>query len=117
MKQITSITDDPKQTMTITLNDGSLLILTMQYIQANKGWFLSLIYGSLLTINMRRVVSSPNLLRAFRNIVPFGIACKVSDTLEPIYKTDFLNGRAKLLILDSDGVGYVEDTVIPAYRG
>ena len=117
MKQITSITDAPRQTMTITLDDGSLLTLTLQYIQANKGWYLSLIYGSLLNINMRRVVSSPNMIRAFRNIVSFGIACKVLDKQEPIYKNDFLNGRASIFVSNSDDVAYVENTVIPAYRG
>lgn len=113
MKLIKSITDDPKQEMTVTLDNGSKLNINLKYISSQQGWFISLSYGTTLIINDRRLAASPNILRAFRNVVDFGIACLTTDRQEPVFIDDFSNGRAKLYILNSDDVNYVEDSVIP----
>lgn len=115
MKRITSISDDAIQKMTVILDDGSKVGITLEYIAANKGWYVSFDYGDVLTINKRRVVAGPNMLRAFRNTIPFGIACLTSDRLEPIYKNDFTTGRAAFYVLNPEDVQTVEDTIIPAY--
>lgn len=117
MKQITAISDDVKQNMSIVLDDGTKLVINLEYISSQKGWFMSLVYGTTLTINNRRIVTSPNMLRAFRNVIPFGIGCTTADQGEPIYKDDFSSGRSSLYVLNSDDVAYVEETVIPAYHG
>lgn len=116
MKQITSISDDVKQTMTFVLDDGSKVNLSLQYISANQGWFMSLVYGTVFSVSNRRIVNSPNMLRAFRNVIPFGIACIVTDGLEPIYQTDFSSLRATLYILNSTDIAYIENTILPSYR-
>ena len=116
MKQITAISEDAKQTMSIILDDGKKVDISLEYISAQKGWFISLIYGSVLTLNGYRITTSPNMLRKFRGVIPFGIACSTSDKQEPIYKDDFSTGRASLYVLNSDDVAYVEETVIPAYH-
>jgi len=116
MKQIQSITDDPKQKMTFILENGDKVIISLEFISGQKGWFLSLEYGSFKVRN-RRVVTSPNMLRAFKNILPFGIACITADKQEPIYKDDFSTGRAEMFILNETDIDYVETNIIPEYRG
>lgn len=116
MKQITSISDSAKQTMSVVLDDGKKVDISLEYISNQKGWFMSLIYGSVLTLNGYRITTSPNMLRKFRGVIPFGMACATTDGQEPIYKDDFSSGRAKLYILNSSDITYVEETVIPAYH-
>lgn len=112
MRKIEILSDIANQSMEVTLENGDRLQVTMQYISANMGWYISLIYGSTLTINMRRVVTSPNLIRALRNIIPFGIACVTKDGYEPIYKDDFSSGRAELYVLSPEDVQYVESNIV-----
>lgn len=115
MKQIVSLSDDPKQKLNFVLETGEKIVLDFVFVNSQKGWFLSIEYGSFVIRN-RRIVTSPNMIRAFRNILPFGIACITTDKQEPIYKDDFLSGRATLYVLNETDVEYVENTVIPEYR-
>jgi hypothetical protein len=117
MKQITAISDDANQSMSVVLDTGAKVALTLEYKSNQKGWFLSMVYDTVLTLNGYRITTSPNILRKFRNVIPFGIACLMTDKNEPIYKDDFSTGRASLYILNADDVAYVEETVIPAYHG
>ncbi len=113
MKLITAISNDAKQSMNIVLDNGTTVAMTLEYIGSQKGWFASLVYGTIQTFNLRRVVTSPNMLRAMRSVIPFGLACVTTDGLEPIYIDDFSSGRASLYILNSTDVAYVEQTIIP----
>lgn len=107
MRQIDIITDVPSQVMILRLENGQNLNFSVFYSYNQSGWFYNLTYGS-KTINGRRIVSSINMLRAFKNILPFGLACSVTDKHEPVFIDDFLNGRAKLYTLNQDDVANVE---------
>lgn len=115
MKKITPLSDDAKQSMSVATDDGQKVSLTLEYVQANQGWFISIGYGTTFLISKRRLVTSPNILRAFKGIIPFGIACVTTDKQEPVYKSDFASGRASLYLLTPSDVAYVEGAVIPAY--
>ena len=99
MKQITAISNDAKQNMTFVLDDGSRVDFYIEYISCQKGWFMSLTYGDVV-INGRRMVNSPNMLRQFRDFLPFGLACVVIDGGEPIYIDDFSEAKAILYLLN-----------------
>jgi len=71
---------------------------------------MSLVYGTFV-LNNYRVVVSPNCLRAFRGVIPFGIACDTTDGYEDLFINDFSNGRASLYLLNSDDVKSVEDII------
>ena len=114
MTLITSITDSANQTLGLLLEDGSKVTLNLTYKSNQQGWFYSLTWGS-ISMNNRRLVASPNLLRAFRDIIPFGFACVTSDGYEPIFIDDFSTGRAKFYLLNSTDIGLVETTIIPAF--
>ena len=116
MKQITSISNDAKQSMSFVLDNGEKINISLVYLESQLGWFISIIYGEVLTINNRRVVTSPNFLRAFRDILPFGISCTADNGQEPILIDTFSDGRCKLYVLNETDVEYVETTVIPEFN-
>ncbi len=119
MKQINSITDDAKQSLAIILEDGSRVQTTLNYIAAQNGWFYSFIYGD-FTSNNRRLVNSPNMIRQFRNILPFGLACLVTDGYEPVYIDDFTSGRVTLFVLNEEDVLETETLItvtLPNFTG
>lgn len=115
MKLIDALTSDANQSVSVVLDDGTKVDLTFNYKESQQGWFYTLVYGAVLTINNRRLVNSPNMLRQFRGILPFGIACIVNDGLEPVYIDDLSNGRVSVYIMNPTDVATVEDTTIPGY--
>jgi hypothetical protein len=80
-------------------------------MRQNQGWYYSIVYGNFV-LNNRRVVAGINILRAFRNILPFGFACTTTDKYEPIYIDDFKNGRANFYLLDSTDIVSVENMLV-----
>ena len=111
MTWINNITDSPHQGLVLKTIAGDLITFNLDYISSNKGWYYSLTYGS-FSLSNRRIVVGVNLLRAFRNILPFGLACITTDGYEPIYLDDFKNGRASFYLLDSTDILTIESTFI-----
>lgn len=109
MYQIQNITSDAKQKQTLQLPDGTLISLTMFFIQMQQGWFIKDIsYGS-FTLNGLRIVNSPNMLHQYRNKIPFGLACFSVNNREPSLEDDFSSGASKLYILtEAECVQYAE---------
>jgi hypothetical protein len=114
MKWINTITEDASQSMTLKLDTGEDVGFSLKYLTNQQGWYYSFTYGS-FSISGRRIVASPNLIRSFREIIPFGFACTTKDGYEPIYKEDFANGRAKFFVLNPEDILDVEDLIRNAY--
>lgn len=110
MQQVTAITDDPNQTIGIILQDGSTVQMILNYIPAQKGWFYSLSYGA-FAANLMRIVVSPNLIRKYKNIIPFGVAVTTIDGYEVVNQSDFVSGRASLYVLNPIDMASVENLI------
>lgn len=108
MYQIENITKDPKQIQTLLLPDGSGISFELVFVDMQLGWFFNLIYGSFVLSGMR-VVNSPNILRQFKNQIPFGLACFSKNDREPSLIKDFISGASKLYVLNADEVQEYED--------
>lgn len=111
MKHLTKITDDPKQSFRVQFDTGEVLTLYLEYKKNLKGWYYTAELND-VTFYTRRVVRSPNMLRQFKNIITYGIACTTSDGLEPIFVDDFSSGRANIYILSAADVALVESEII-----
>jgi len=108
MYQIQSITSAPQQEFVLAVPDSSETAqLTLTYCSNTQSWQMGLTYGETV-ITGRRVCSSPNLLRAWKNVFPFGLACYALDGSDPYYLEDFQNGRCGLLILSAAEVANLE---------
>lgn len=112
MKLITQLTNEAKQSLSFTLDNGSVIAFTIEYVDNQQGWFYSATHtASGFAVSNRRLVMSPNLLRAFREIIPFGFMCSTSDGQEPIFQDDFSNGRAKFYLLNAADVLVAEQVI------
>ena len=111
MTKIDTITGAARQHFTILLDDNSKVNFTLEFRANQMGWFYSAIYKNWAHYN-RRLVTSLNMLRAFKNILPFGIAVITNDGLEPVFIDDFTNGRASLYLLNAADVVSVEAQIL-----
>ena len=115
MKQITALTQDANQQVTLVLDDGSKVSMGMIYVPSQNGWFYTLSYGNLWPstnpLSMQRLINNPNILRKYRNLIPFGICCIVIDGYEPIYQSDFVSGRVNLYLLNQIDVAQTETLI------
>ena len=107
MTQITGITANAKQTLTLVLPNGGQATLYLEYMEGQQGWFYSISYGT-WSATYRRLVVTANMLRGFRNIIPFGLGIMTTDGYETLFINDFVNGRASLFLLDQDDVNTFE---------
>jgi hypothetical protein len=107
MTWINTITNTANQGMTLKLPNGDKISFDLIYMPQNQGWYYSFTYGN-FSISNKRIVTGVNMLRAFRNILPFGFACVTKDGYEPIYIDDFTSGRANFYLLDSTDIVLVE---------
>jgi len=110
MLQVTGITNQPSQQLTISMIDGTKLIMGLQYWTANNGWYFTTLNwnNSAWVENGRRVVSHPNMLRNYRNQINFGIACFTAGNLEPWNIQSFSSTTSNLYILTPAEVLQVE---------
>jgi hypothetical protein len=115
MTEITGLTADANQSQNLILPDGSSAPLTLTYMDNQQGWFISLSYPGWSGCTNRRLVVNPNMLRAFRSIIPFGLALSTTDGYEPIFITDFISGRASLFLLNADDVQNYENILTQDY--
>jgi len=64
------------------------------------------------------LATHPNILRPWRNAIPFGICVSTDDGTDPFMVTDFEQGRVKIFVLDEttdgDDLDYIERTYFSA---
>lgn len=91
MQQIDGLTTYPNQQLTLKLLDGSILKMTLIFLESQNGWFFkNLDWNNGQWIeNGRRITTHPNMLRQYKNIIPFGLACYTINNREPTQQQDF----------------------------
>ena len=109
MYKIDSLGNEPKQAITLVLNSGSQIPLTFEYIPNQLGWFFGFEYNGQIYKNIR-LTTSYNVLRAYRNWLPFGLRCDTLDGLEPMDLDNFTSGYATIYLLTSEDVNTTEST-------
>lgn len=112
MTTITGLTDQPKQQSTFVLPDGSQVSLYLEYRQQQAGWFLDISWQS-FEANGLRLTASPNYLRKWQNILPFGLGVLTKNNVEPTFITDFVDGTVTLLLLTVDDIAAVNAVAYP----
>lgn len=110
MQQITSITSEPKQRMTLVLENNETVDFLLYYLPRQQSWFYDFTYNT-LTCKGSKVNLTPNSLRQFKRVIPFGIAFMSNDSVEPFDIDDFSNGRVIMYVLNVDEVKQIESEV------
>lgn len=110
MLYINNLTADAFQNLTLTGIPGIQVSLNLSYRPRVQQWYADVGYGS-FALQGLAVVCSPNLLRQWKNVLPFGLACLRTDGLDPYTINDFADGIANLFFLDSADVIAIEQTL------
>ena len=110
MKIIQGITDTANQTLVLTLEDGSRATLVLEYREQQQGWFYDLTYGDFVSSG-NRLVTGPNILRQYRDLIPFGLLVDSVNQQEPQIQTVFLDGLTSIYLLNEMDVVDVELTI------
>ena len=106
--KINGITDDPKQRFNVQIpNSDENLEVVLNYLPSQQAWYLDLFYKD-FSIYGYKVALSPNMLREFRNIIPFGISVSSMDNIYPMEITAFSSDRVNMYVLDKSDVKELE---------
>jgi hypothetical protein len=113
MYAINQLTDAAFQTTDLQMPDGSTATLNLYYRASTPRWFFDFLHPALPNGGPQGngLVTFPNLLRPWQNIVPFGFACVTNDGQDPVGSEDFVTGYAVLYILAAADVLAVEANV------
>jgi hypothetical protein len=109
MQLLTDISQDANQKHTVIMDNGEEIVVNLRYNPTQQGWYIDVAYetGS-FELKGIRVCTSPNLLRQWKNIIPFGLMITCEKNYEPVFLEDFVVGRCSLAILTADEVKTVE---------
>jgi hypothetical protein len=107
MYQITNITNDPQQEFLLEIPESSETFrLTLRYKSNLQTWTMDLVYKN-TSITNRRLFSSPNVLRQWFKVIPFGLACYTIDNTDPFLLDDF-QSRCGIMVLSATEVDRYE---------
>lgn len=107
MYQLTQLGNDPKQEIEMLLDNGTRVVFTFEYKANQLGWFFGFQYDDASYQNIR-LTTSYNILRAYRNWLPFGLRCDTQDMEEPLDLNDFITGYANVYLLTREDVQAIE---------
>ena len=110
MNLIDNITDQANQETKPVLDDGSILTLDLMFNGSTQRWMMNVSHP-LLTVNGIAICNFPNLLRDWRNVIDFGLACITTSGVDPVNVEDFVNGNASLYLLNAADVAAAESTI------
>lgn len=99
MLLIQNLTADPLQQQSLVLPDGSQLLIEIYYRPQQYGWFFNTIQNKGFSVKGIRITNNSNMLRQWKNLINFGLACYTDGNREPTQQQDFLSGAAKLYVL------------------
>lgn len=113
MKLISNLSDEANQLTKVVLADGSVATFQFVYNAAVERWAFSVSHPD-IECNGMVLCAGANVLRMFRNIIPFGLGCYSTDGADPFYIEDFASGRITLYVLDAPEVEFFETAVYGA---
>ena len=103
MRIITEFTDNPKQTCTLVLENQETVAFNLRFYETQLSWYFDFTYNDVIS-NGNKVVLGANILRSFKNIIPFGLAFQANDGVEPFAVDDFTTGRVTVYLLSKADV-------------
>lgn len=110
MRQITTLNDAYKQTFKFSIDGYDFVEIALEFKSLQYAWFITLNWGE-FSLNNERVAVSPNLLRQFSKMLPFGILITGVDAVDPFSNDAWLNGW-NFYMLDETDMADVEDIYV-----
>ncbi len=110
MVLIDNLSDAADQITALQLPDGSTATLELIYLGTIQRWIYNITHPDFPAgaLNGQMLCRHPNILRQFKNLIPFGLAVVSANGNEPVNIEDFANGSTLLYLLDAADVAAVE---------
>jgi hypothetical protein len=105
--QITEITSEPKQKHLLSIEGYEKATLYLEFKPNQNAWFFSIVWQDFSTYNIQ-LVKSYNILRQFKNIIPFGIGIYTKSGQDPMVDTAFSSGDTQFFLLNAEDVQSIE---------
>lgn len=99
MFQLNNLTASANQTSTAVLADGSSVVLTFHYWAVTHRWTFDASRKG-FAVKGKGLSSHKNILRPWRNAVPFGLRVQTQDGTDPFMPDDLSSGRVAVIVLD-----------------
>lgn len=112
MVLIDNLTDAANQQTALQMPDGTTGTLALVYNGATQRWVFSVTHQGFQggALNGQMLCVHPNILRNFKNLIPFGLAVVTSSGSDPVSVQDFANGSAQIFLLDASDVAAIEES-------
>jgi hypothetical protein len=110
MRIIIEFTANPKQTCTLVLENQETVTFRLYFLPTQLSWYFDFTYNDIVS-NGNKIVLGMNILRSFKNIIPFGLAFQANDGVEPFAVDDFTTGRVSVYLLSKADVEAMEINV------
>lgn len=113
MNLIDNLTAFSDQETNLILEDRSVAVVRFKFDANTERWRIDVTYGNHV-LNGIGLCCHPNILRQWRNVIPFGLMCSTSDQTDPVRSVDFATGRVKMYLLNAEDVQFVETNIMGA---
>lgn len=94
------ITDYPAQRFQVVGENKEQINIALRYMPSVQSWRMDISYNDFKAYGLV-LVNSPNILRQWKNILPFGLNIGSIDGVDPMYLDDFSKGRVSMTLLNS----------------
>ena len=109
MYKINGISDAPYQEFTVGVpNTDEQVKITLRYMPTQRAWYMDFLYKNYEEKSIKLVLS-PNLLRSYKKILPFGLSVVSINDMHPMNIDSFTAENNTLYILDKDFVDSLEN--------
>jgi len=106
-RQVDKLTNAARQKCNLIGDNGEVVTLELYFLSTQNGWAYNLSYNDFV-LNGALLTVSPNCLRSWQNLLPFGLMCNSIDGYEPQFINDFVDGRITLYLLNRVEVLQIE---------
>ena len=110
MQIITSITDEPKQSFVLRLENNESATMKLYYYESQNSWFFDVQYKDYQN-NGNKVVLTFNALRHLKKILPFGIGFLSISSADPFSLDAFSSGNFLMTLLSEEDVQQIEEVI------
>lgn len=110
MRQITEFTTSTFQTCKLPLETRESVDFKLYYAPTQLSWYFDFSYNDIIS-NGNKLVLGFNILRAYKDRIPFGLLVEADKNIEPFSIDDFSTGRVRVYILDQNEVDEIESVV------
>lgn len=110
MQLITSITEQPKQSFVLKLDNNETAIMRLYFYASQNSWYFDIEYKEYIN-NGNKVVLTFNALRHLKNIIPFGIGFLSETNADPFSIDAFTSGQFMMVLLNQEDVQTIEETI------